>query len=48
MIRRLLDRCQNIVTDDKDKEIEEIRIIEILQRCGSGELQQSEETNGQK
>ncbi len=28
VIRTLLDRCQNIVTDDKDKEIEEIHITE--------------------
>ncbi len=34
VICTLLDRCQNTVTDDKDKEIEEIRITEALQRCG--------------
>ncbi len=34
VIRTLLDRCQNTVTDDKDKEIEEIHITEALQRCG--------------
>ncbi len=34
VICRLLDRCQNIVTDDKDNEIEETHITEALQRCG--------------
>ncbi len=34
VICTLFDRCQNSVTEDKDKEIEEIHITEALQRCG--------------
>ncbi len=34
MIRTLMDRCHNIVTEEGDREIEEKHITEALERCG--------------
>ncbi len=49
VIHTLFHRCQNIVTNDKDKEIEEIHITEALQRCGYPRwcFNKVKKTNGQ-